>query len=239
MWQAVNQPGNLAARIVTQIEKLIGERRLKPGDQLPSERDMAILLQVSRPSLREAIRMLEARGLLVVRHGVGVFVEDARSESELRYALTTTEMSHNELFAMREVLEVPAAAWAAEKITTAQLAQLRGALDDMATIVDAAGDIDYGRLAALDVRFHMGIATAAGNRFLCQTAGVLHHMLLSGMQNTLTTRARVVRSRRDHENIYAALRAHDPTAARKAARAHIRATHAGAIRRVEQRGGPS
>ena len=233
MWQAVNQPGNLAARIVEQVEKLIREKRLKPGDQLPSERDMAVLLKVSRPSLREAMRMLEASGLLVVKHGVGVFVDDGKCEP--RYGLTATEMSHNELFAMREVLEVPAAAWAAEKITPVQLTRLRTTLQDMAMIVDGPGETDFDRLAALDVQFHMGIATAAGNRFLHQTAGVLHDMLRSGMRTTLTIPGRALRSRRDHESIYTALRSHDPVAARKAARAHIRGAHAAAIRRV----GPS
>lgn len=239
MWQAVNQPGNLAARIVGQVEKLISDKSLKPGDQLPSERDMAVLLKVSRPSLREAVRMLEARGRLVVKHGIGVFVQDARSERELRFALAATEMSNNELFAMREVLEVPAAAWAAEKITDTQLAELRAALDDMAAIVDSPDEIDFDRLQALDVQFHLGVAMAAGNRFMHQTSGVLHDMLLSGMETTLAIPGRAVKSRRDHENIYAALLAHDPAAARKAARAHIRAAHAAAIRRVEQTSGLS
>jgi GntR family transcriptional repressor for pyruvate dehydrogenase complex len=229
MWQAVNQPGNLAARIVEQVENLIREKRLKPGDQLPSERDMAVLLKVSRPSLREAMRMLEARGLLVVKHGVGVFVDDAQC------GLPGSKMSHNELFAMREVLEVPAAAWAAERITAVQLARLRATLQDTAMIVDGPGETDFDRLATLDVQFHMGIATAAGNRFLHQTAGVLHNMLRSGMRTTLTIPGRALRSRREHESIYAALRAHDPVAARKATRAHIRGAHAAAISRV----GPS
>jgi GntR family transcriptional repressor for pyruvate dehydrogenase complex len=236
MWQPVQQ-GGLAGRIVVQVERLIRQQRLQPGDRLPAERDMALLLRVSRPSLREAVRILEARGRLVARHGRGVYVQDARSERELRHSLAATEMTNNELFAMREVLEVPAAAWAAEQITEPQLAQLRAVLDGMAAIIGSAGEIDFDRLAGLDVQFHLGIAVAAGNRFLRQTSGVLHEMLLSGMETTLTIPGRPARSRRDHERIYAALLAHQPSAARSAVRAHIRSAHAAAIRRVEQDGG--
>lgn len=235
MWQPVSQEGSLAERIVTQVERLISDERLKPGDRLPSERDMAALLRVSRPSLREAVRILEARGRLVVRHGQGVFVQPARSERELREALTSTEVTLTELYAMREVLEVPAAAWAAERITDEQVQGLRATLDEMGGLVDA-GDIDFDRLATLDVDFHMGIAAAAGNRFLRQTSGVLHEILLSGMETTLTIPGRPELSRRDHEQIYAALEARNPAAARRAARAHIRAAHATAVRRVEQAG---
>ena len=115
MWQPVRSPGGLTGRIVAQVEKLINDESLKPGDQLPPEREMAALIQVSRPSLREAVRVLEAQGRLVVRHGQGVFVRTAMTEQEFRSALAATEVSYDELFAMREVLEVPAAAWAAEK----------------------------------------------------------------------------------------------------------------------------
>lgn len=233
-FRPVTERGSLAGRIVNQVEQLIADESLKAGDRLPPERDMAVLLGVSRPSLREAVRILEARGRLLVRHGQGVFVQNARSERELRFALAETEVTNNELFAMREVLEVPAAAWAAERITPTQLAGLRAVLDEMSSLIDSGREINFDELAGLDVRFHMGIAAAAGNRFLRQTSGVLHDMLLSGMETTLMIPGRAQLSRRDHERIYAALAAADPVAARRAARAHIRAAHAAAIRRMER-----
>ncbi|HVX44554.1 MAG TPA: FadR/GntR family transcriptional regulator [Mycobacteriales bacterium] len=234
IWQPVTEHGSLADRIVSQVEQLIADERLRPGDRLPSERDMAALLQVSRPSLREAVRILQARGRLLVRHGQGVFVREARVERELRKALLATEVTAGELFSMREVLEVPAAAWAAQQITDAQLAGLRKILDKMGSMIDARRPLNFDALAALDVDFHMGIIAAAGNRFMRQTSGVLHEMLLSGMETTLAIPGRPESSRRDHEQIYAALVAHDPSAARKASRAHIRAAHAAALRRIEQ-----
>lgn len=234
IWQPVTEHGSLADRIVSQVEQLIADESLRPGDRLPSERDMAALLQVSRPSLREAVRILQARGRLLVRHGQGVFVREARVERELRKALLATEVTAGELFSMREVLEVPAAAWAAQQITDSQLAGLRKTLDRMGSMIEARRALNFDSLATLDVDFHMGIIAAAGNRFLRQTSGVLHEMLLSGMETTLAIPGRPESSRRDHEQIYAALVAHDPTAARKASRAHIRAAHSAALRRIEQ-----
>jgi GntR family transcriptional repressor for pyruvate dehydrogenase complex len=234
MWQRVNPEGSVADRIIGQVEMLISDESLKPGDRLPSEREMAQLLGVSRPSLREAVRILTARGRLEVRRGLGVFVQAPRSERELRQALASTEMTVNELFAMREVLAVPAAQWAAERISDDQLRLLRTTLDEMSGLLDAGENIEFDRLRQLDTEFHMTIAAAAGNRFLRQTSSVLHEILQSGMETTLTIPGRVEVSRRDHERIYAALAAHDAVSARRAARAHIRGAHQAAMRRVEQ-----
>lgn len=232
MWQPVGELGSVSDRIVSQVERLITGESLRPGDRLPSERDMAALLRVSRPSLREAIRVLAARDRVVVRHGQGVFVQEPRSERQLRAALSASEATLTELFAMREVLEVPAAQWAAERVEPSHLRELRSTLDTMAKVITATPQIDFNRLAELDVRFHMGIASAAGNRFLHQTSGVLHEILRAGMETTLTIPGRTRLSRRDHERIYAALAAHDPTASRQAARAHIRAARKAALQRA-------
>lgn len=234
MWQPVNQEGSLADRIVGQVEKLISDESLKAGDKLPSERDMAHLLGVSRPSLREAVRILEARGRLLVRHGQGVFVQAPRSERELQEALSGAEMTLHELFAMREVLEVPAAEWSASTIDEERLRELRSVLDRMSDIVGGGDDIDFDELRRLDTEFHMQIAVAAGNRFLRQTSHVLHGMLEAGMETTLTIPGRPESSRRDHERIYAALVARDGAAARRAARSHIRSVQAAALERIER-----
>lgn len=231
MWQPISQQGSLSDRIVDQVEQLIRNESLKPGDRLPSEREMAQLLGVSRPSLREAVRILEARGRLAVRHGLGVFVQAPRSERELRAALGEVELTLNELYAMREVLEVPAAGWAADGIDAAQLRDVRTKLDTLNSAGEAA-TIDYDELRRLDADFHLAIAVAAGNRFLRQTSGVLHDMVVSGMETTLLIPGRIEIARTDHERIYACLAEHDAAGARRAARAHIRGAHSAAARRL-------
>lgn len=237
MWEPISQPGSLSDRIVAQIERLISEESLRPGDRLPSEREMAELLGVSRPSVREAVRMLEARGRLKVRHGNGVFVEAPRSQRELQAALGETELTLNELYAMREVLEVPAAAWAAESAGPEQVRSARAALDELNGAIDAGKDPD--QLRHLDAAFHLAVAAAAGNRFLRQTSHVLHNMVLAGMQTTLLIPGRIEVARRDHERIITAIEAHDPVAARRAARAHIRGAHTAAARRLADEARPA
>ena len=235
MWEPISQQGSLSDRIVAQVERLIGDERLKPGDQLPSEREMAELLGVSRPSLREAVRILEARGRLIVKHGQGVFVQAPLSERELRAAMGDIQLTLQELYAMREVLEVPAAGWAAEHITPELLRDIRRSLDAL-NAAGEAGSPDYDRLRQLDADFHLAIAVAAGNRFLRQTSSVLHTLVLSGMQTTLLIPGRIAIARRDHERIFQALEKHDVAAARQAARAHIRGARAAASRRLEREG---
>jgi GntR family transcriptional regulator, transcriptional repressor for pyruvate dehydrogenase complex len=231
MWQPVAQQGSLSERIVAQVELLLRDERLKVGDRLPSEREMAQLLGVSRPSLREAVRILQARGRLVVKHGQGVFVAEPQSGRDLRAALHRAEIDLHELFAMREVLEVPAASWAAERVTTETLEELRSTLDQL----DAAFDDDapdFERVANLDATFHLTIARAAGNRFLQQTSNVLHEILLSGMETTLLIPGRREKSRREHHRILAALSDGNPAAAGRAARAHVRSARGAALDRM-------
>ncbi|MCW3840635.1 winged helix-turn-helix domain-containing protein, partial [Micromonospora yasonensis] len=84
-WHAVGQ-GGLNSRIRGEILRVLKERRLKPGDQLPPERELAAALRVSRPSVREAVRSLEAEGALVVKHGQGVFVAEPASRRQIRAA---------------------------------------------------------------------------------------------------------------------------------------------------------
>lgn len=231
MWQPVSQTGNVSSRIVAQIEQMLAEERLKPGDRLPTERDMARLLGASRPSVREAVRILQAQGRLVVKHGLGVFVAESQTKQALGAALSNPELDINELFSMREVLEVPAAGWAAEHATDANVAELRAILTELDAAFDADSD-DFQRLAQLDASFHLGIAELAQNRFLRQTSHVLYDILISGMKTTLLIPGRREKSRRQHDQILAALAARDPAAARRAARAHIRSAHRAALERI-------
>lgn len=226
LWEPLGQ-GKISDRIAQQILVLVAEEQLRTGDRLPAERELAALLRVSRPSLREAVRSLQAQGHLEVRHGSGVFVAEPHAARELRAAVVHQQLTMDELFAMREVLELPAAAWAAEHRDAEKIDVVRRACD----VLVAAGTeprADFAKMRALDTAFHLSIVAAAGNRFLQQTAGVLHDMLTAGMQTTLQVPGRLTASRLEHERIVAALVAGDPENARRAARDHIKAAHAAA-----------
>ncbi|MQA83386.1 MAG: FCD domain-containing protein [Streptosporangiales bacterium] len=230
-WEPLGQ-GKVTDRIAQQILLLIAREQLRPGDRLPAERELATVLEVSRPSLREAVRSLQAQGHLEVRHGSGVFVAEPHTVRELRAAVLQQQLSLDELFAMREVLELPAAVWAAERRDADKLDAVRGAYEALVAAAEEP-DIDLQRLRALDTAFHLSIVDAAGNRFLEQTAGVLHDMLAAGMRTTMWVPGRLETSQREHERILVALLAGDAAAARRAARRHIRAAHIAGLSRIE------
>ena len=126
LWSPLRQ-GTVPDLIARRILEVIGSDRLRPGDRLPPERELAAMLGTSRPSLREALQSLKARGWVAIRHGSGVYVADPATTRSLREALLAEEVSLRELFEMREVLELPAAAWAAGNGDRGKLAAVQQA----------------------------------------------------------------------------------------------------------------
>jgi len=232
VWQSVALAGTVSDRIAQQILKLIATEEIKPGDRLPSERDLAVLLGVSRPSVREAVKALEAQGKLHVRHGQGVFVAAPSAAKDLRAALALQELTLGELFLMREVLEVPAAGWAASAGDVQRIGAAAAALEelDRASVTDPT---DFALLQKLDAAFHMRLVEAAGNRFLRQTLGVLQDMLATSMETTLLVPGRLAKSRVEHQRILAAVRRGDRASARNAARRHIHSAQGAARVRLQ------
>jgi len=223
-WRAVGSRG-LSARIRGEILRFITEQDIKPGGRLPAERELASFLDVSRPSVREAVRTLEAEGVLDVRHGSGVFVRSRHAMDSILPSFTVPE-DLGELFDMREVLEVPAARWAAER-RLPSLAAVEEAFDELEAAIEA-GPIDLDDLQRLDVTFHTRIVQGSGSQLLEQTQAVIYGLILEGMRSTLVVPGRLEKSRADHARILAALKAGDPEAAEAAVRAHIAGVRAGA-----------
>lgn len=218
-WHALGQ-GSLNSRIRDEIMRVLEERRLMPGDRLPSERELAASLEVSRPSVREAVRSLQAEGRLVVRHGQGVFVAEPATRRRLMQSMA--ELDHNlaELFAMREILEVPAARWAAQHQDEEALQAVQAAFDSLDEALQRK-PLDFDELQRLDAAFHLNVVRAAGNRLLEQTQDVLNELLRQGMQTTLAVPGRLEQSRIDHQRILTAVLEGDSAAAARAARAHV------------------
>lgn len=230
-WQQLGQ-GTLTNRIRLEIMRFLENNHLSPGDRLPSERELAATLGVSRPSVREAVRSLQAEGRLLVRHGQGVFVAEPAAQRSLRESMANLDHSLSELFAMREVLEVPAAQWAAQRQDSDALASVQSAFDDLNHAL-ARDPHDFDQLQRLDAQFHLRIVQAAGNRLLEQTQGVLNDLLETGMRTTLEVQGRLEQSRREHERILTALLDGDASAAARAARTHVRSARGAANRRIQ------
>jgi len=231
-WKPLGQ-GTLNGRIRSEILRVMEENGLSPGDRLPSERELAATLKVSRPSVREAVRSLQAEGRLVVKHGQGVFVAEASAQRAFRESMAQLDASLSELFAMREVLEVPAARWAAQRQDAVGLAAVKQAFIDLDKAVHEQPR-DYIKLQHLDATFHLRIVQATGNRLLEQTQGVLNDLLMTGLQTTLDIEGRLEKSRLEHHAILTALLEGDATAAARAAQTHVRNVRKAANRRLAE-----
>lgn len=238
-WHRMGSTEPLFLRVAEQVERYVQGNGLAPGDRLPGERELGELLGVSRASVREALRALEARGVVRVQHGKGVFVAapDQGGQSLQRFA-RLREVGLEELFAMREVLEVPAAGWAATEASDEQLARLIATFEQLEQAVLARAR--PAELRTMDAQLHLQIAEYANNRFLAMTQTILQEMLARSMDTTLSVTGRPARSVREHADILNALVARDPARARAAARRHIRSARRAALRRLaEERGRPS
>src|SRR5947209_16807277 len=167
----------VAERLVSEI----GERRLRPGDALPTERQLTQEYRIGRSSVREALRMLESQGLIESR-GSGMFVvAEFRNplDQSLHLLLSLDESNLGELYEMRKLLEGELAALAAERRTDEDLGRMLTALQEMHDGLDSEE-----RYLDADVRFHLAIAAATKNRcalHMMQALRKLFHRALSSV----------------------------------------------------------
>lgn len=204
--------------VASQIENLIVSGQIKPGERLPSERNLAVSFQVSRPTIREAMIALEIAGLVEIRTGSGIYVvprKEPRHES-----LLDEGPGPFEILEARLVIEVETISLAAARITSAQLDALEKALSAMES---EGGDGQGTELA--DQEFHCIIADASRNSALASTVRWLWELRNKSKISTLFhQRVReegIHPSTDEHRRIFHALKSRDPMRARDAMRAHL------------------
>jgi GntR family transcriptional regulator, transcriptional repressor for pyruvate dehydrogenase complex len=203
------------------IKALIVAGDLQPGDALPSERELAAMLGISRPSLREAIRVLSAMNVVEPRHGGGTYVTslDPRLLAQpVSFLLQVDPTAFQHLHEVRQVLEVGAARLAAPRISADVLAHL-GELADAATQALP----DPARYLELDYQIHTAIIEATGNPIYISLYESIADLSLESRKQTAQNPAVRQRAHEDHLAIIAALREHDPAAAGQAMSSHLEA----------------
>jgi GntR family transcriptional regulator, transcriptional repressor for pyruvate dehydrogenase complex len=205
---------------VIAILDYIEQEGLKPGSKLQSERELAKILGISRPSLREAIQILQVQGRLTVKHGVGVFILDELTGNKLKDAYLAQQHDIEELFQMREILEAPAVEWAAQRRSELQLEAMERALLRLSDALEESS-VDFDRVRELDMDFHLTIVKSAQNRFLNQTLGTLQEIMTHSMDNTLKLPGRIEQSEEEHRAILDAIKMQDPMRARLMIIQHI------------------
>lgn len=210
----------LTELLVARLLGLVTAGNLKAGDQLPPERRLAETFDVSRPTLREAIRALAVLGILEIRHGGGVFVSQLRASdllAPLSFFLTLRSTEVGRLYEARQLIEGEIAALAATRGDAA-------ALDELDALIAAqeAAKREPERYREVDTAFHTRLAELADNEFLARAAQSLNVLGLEFRKVASETPSVIALSIGDHEAIVMALRARDPEAAREAMVTHMR-----------------
>lgn len=205
--------------VVAQMRALIRDGRLSPGQKLPSERELAERFQVSRASLREAIRALEMEGLVVIRPGAGTFVSEEGFDAAMDVLANRLLAEREELadvMELRLVLEPQITALAAQRATPADFDRLEAILQDQAEQIQRS---ETGVVA--DTAFHSAVAAASHNRALERLSITLVEILAPVRDESLQTTERSYWSMESHRIVLEAIRAGDADVARQAMIDHI------------------
>ena len=204
--------------VAKQIERLI-LTKLQPGDKLPSERELAEMLAVSRSSIRDAIRSLELLGMVEPRQGAGTVVREISADSvvnPLATLLTRQRQSVTELLDFRKMLEPPLAARAATHASAEEVAEMEEILRRQEEKL-RGGEVPVEE----DTEFHYSIAMAAENSVVLKVLDVLMDLLRETRERSLQVEGRPQKSLAGHRRILSAIKRRDASAAEAAMRRHI------------------
>ncbi len=204
--------------VAKQIERLI-LNKLRPGDKLPSERELAETLKVSRSSIRDAIRSLELVGLVEPRQGTGTIVREVTAASivtPFADALNHRRELVSELLDFRRMLEPPLAARAATHATDEDIVEMEEILNRQQE-KQRRGDAAI----AEDTEFHYSVAMASENSVVLKVLDILMDLLRETRERSLQVDGRPQKSLAGHRKVLAAIKRRDAEAAKDAMRHHI------------------
>jgi GntR family transcriptional regulator, transcriptional repressor for pyruvate dehydrogenase complex len=207
--------------VAERLVGMIGEGALRPGDPLPTERELTDGFQVGRSSVREALRMLESQGVIRSANAGSFVVAEAMNplNSSLRLLFALDERAGlHDLFELRRILECEAAALAAERHTDEHLLEMDAAIEEMdESLGDDAGD----RFIDADLRFHLALAGATGNRLVLHNMHAVRDVLRRALMTVYTIPQSPESAVVEHRAIRAAVAARDEEGARREMRSHL------------------
>ncbi len=221
-FEPIESTERLYVKVARRIAGMVSSGSIAPGDKLPSERDLADMLKVSRPTIREAMIALEVSGIIDVRTGSGIYVAQIRQP----LGFEDTGVGPFEILEMRLLIEPEACALAAERMTVAQLDEVKSIYAEMEQM-DKTPDVED-----VDRRFHTTIARSTENAAIAATIDWLWTLRAKSVQSKgfhrLILDEGVYPVLTEHGAVVAALEARDPAAARLAMRNHLDAATAAA-----------
>jgi len=215
------QQESVTRRVVDEIVTLIKETPLRAGDKLPSEKELMTLLDVSRPTVRESLRVLGAMGLIESRRGQGSFVRQVGADAVIRSAVLSILLASSdvqEIQDARKLIECEIAARVVERAGPADYAAVEATLADMETALAAGGSI-YEHTW----EFHRALARLAGNRVLSKLLAVLYQMIRELQRQYYEPHIDPLQEIESHRQLLSRLRSAAPEEARRLMRQHLEA----------------
>ncbi len=209
----------VAQSVVNRILDLVRTGMLRAGDRLPSERELIDILDISRPSLREALRALSMLGVIDSRHGGGAYVTDLEARTllaPLDFFLSLSQSNMADAFESRRIVELEIVRKAARSATSEDLDDLDNMISAHQTILN-----DPVGFRILDSRFHARLSAAAGNVVLERIAYGLYNMGLDIRRRATENLALIRQSTGDHTRIAQAIAARDPDKAAREMGVHL------------------
>ncbi len=212
---------------VVQMRGMIEDGTWAHGQKLPTELELSQYLNVSRSSVREALRVLEAEGLVETKRGSGTFVSNTpdkhRMRSEIARWLEQREESLEQVLQVRASVEGLAASLAALNATDLQISEIRNIYEEQLRTINQISDEDdkIQQLARLDAAFHISISVASGNDIAHEIISHIIPAFIEGNKAMLYLSTRYPLLTDEHSKILIALESHQPEIAEKAMRKHI------------------
>jgi GntR family transcriptional repressor for pyruvate dehydrogenase complex len=210
----------LSGEVANRLTEAIRSGELAPGARLPAERDLGVQFGVGRTSVREALRMLQATGLVTVRPGDGAFVASVSSANDRSFARWESLYHYRveELFEARLAIEPLAAARAARRADENDLGTIAAALT---AFEQGLEECDLAAMVLADDDFHEAITLASRNRMFQAMLGVANHLSLESKRAGLSAPGRPPHVLAKHRAIFAAIAAGDSQASESAMRDHL------------------
>ena len=209
----------LADKIVDSLLSLITEKRLLPGDKLPPERELAQMMSVGRPVLREALRALSVMNVIEIRPGSGAYVSALQPEQLVQHLDFVFSLDNSSIFHLidaRKTLELRTASLAAQNITEEEIEKLEQYLAQMIANVDNPEKCDV-----LDREFHKTIAAAAQNPILFQFVSVINQLGANSRRQSYKLPEALEQTFGEHQAIIDALKLQDSEKAQEAMLYHL------------------
>lgn len=211
-----------AENVVAHVRDLISSGEFKPGDRLPAERELALRIGVSRPSIRAGLQALAAMGVVESRRGSGTYISNGPpvlSSGPLQLLAILHGIPRGQIFEARRVLEGRTARLAAERAAGEALAEVSEEVMGMfASVEDAQAFLLH------DIRFHRAVARASGNLVLSALVEMVSAIFYEQRKETASLDRDLKISAEQHRKIYQAVRDRDPDGAEREMDTHLQAS---------------